>query len=347
MQKISTHLLNSFTRNLSMFDATPYTRWNNNHTISQHFNATQAIEPSADPNQSAPVQAFPENVCQSIMEWHNQTGFSLDLISAVALGTMALAAQGCYDVSPARGRQGPVSLYISIIAKSGTGKTPTFEKFLRVFPDYQSRLQIEYDKKFKIYEAELEVWNTQKEALKSLIKKAIKEHEDDSVFKKQLSEHHIKKPNVPSNIQLLISDITPAAFHQCLVSNPLSIGLVSAEAGSIIDGHAFENLPLLNQMWSGEMVQYHRHNRPTVRANTRCSILLGIQQQGAWDFIKKNGVKAYQNGFIPRTNFMIVDDMPNHDFIGAAFSEEHLVKFHAQITQLLEQCFYTTNNRVK
>jgi hypothetical protein len=76
MQKISTHLLNSFTRNLSMFDATPYTRWNNNHTISQHFNATQAIEPSADPNQSAPVQAFPENVCQSIMEWHNQTGFS-------------------------------------------------------------------------------------------------------------------------------------------------------------------------------------------------------------------------------------------------------------------------------
>lgn len=275
-----------------------------------YANATQ-VWPALQPLQAKldamnyPIEALPLLIREAVREVEGFVQAPTALIAQSALSSVSLAVQTLYDVERAKTLKGPTGLFMLAIAESGERKSSCDGYFSKALRDHDAA-QFEAAKpEVTIYEASKSAWSAEKSGIEAAIKHASKGGEDTSDLKRQLLAHQNMEPKPPKIPRLVYGDATPEALIDGLAAWK-SGGVMSAEAGAILGGHAMgdsamRNLATLNVLWSGETIRQHRRGRGDILIEgARLTIGLQVQESTLREFIKGTGDLARGTGFFAR-----------------------------------------------
>lgn len=288
-----------------------------------------------------PFEVFPPVVRESIGEVCRNLSTPASLVGSVFLGGMSLAAQGLFDVSPAHGRKGPCSCFVLALAGSGVGKTPVCEKVFAPFHAFEERVDRTYREELPEFLSQHKLWRSLEQRFRKAIEKKKLKGECCDEETRRWETHTKEEPKPPKSIRLIYDDATQSAVKTGLNENGKSSGIVSSEAGEVLTGPAFTTLFIYNQLWSGEAIRSDRVSTDSfVISGGRCSILLCVQPQVFSKFLAGRGDNARENGFLARTFLVLSEAVPySVDAPTPGNSWEHLPKFQALVSRLLEQLY--------
>ena len=305
-----------------------------------------------------PTAALDGKLQNVIHHLAQETQASPDLIASSLLGVMALACQDLFDISPKPKLQFPVSLYQVILAESGERKTTVDKILMTPIRDLDRKLESVYLAEKKEYERAVNIWSLEHRALEKAFERSVNKDEDKN---KELCAEKLKacwerKPVAPIRKRLLINDATRAAVKLALGTGWPSIGLISDEAGSILNGELLRDTPLLNSLWSGQSIEVDRATGDSFRiADARLSCMLMIQPKLFDEFLKRQGHQTRASGFFARTLLCQPrstigqrfnrDNEFSHSFSISPYSDPYSLEwFHSRASQLLEQAFERREN---
>ncbi len=269
--------------------------------------------PELRPLQSAaksdpyPLQALPDQLRLAVVEVQLFTKAPVALVASSALASLSLVCQGLVDVRRAEGLSGPVGLFTLVIAESGERKSSSDGYFRKPIDQYE-RDQHEAGKPvLREYEKAQAAWDARVSGIKDRIRKLSREGKPTDAAERELSECYEQKPVRPRVPRLAYSDVTPEALGYCLSTEWPSGGILSAEAGSVLGGHAMNaesvmrNMSLLNTLWDGQRFPVDRRTSESfVIDHVRLTIGLQVQPQTLLTFFEKNGKLARGIGFMAR-----------------------------------------------
>lgn len=252
-----------------------------------------------------PIEFLPPLIRTAVQEVQGFVQAPTALVALSALSSVSLAAQAHYDVERAKSLTGPIGLFMLAIAESGERKSSCDGYFSKALHDHDSEQAEAAKPDIRTYEAAKAAWSAEKSGFEGAIKAAAKAGNDTSDFKRQLLAHEALQPLPPIVPRLVYGDATPEALIDGLAAWK-SGGVLSAEAGAILGGHAMgdsamRNLATLNVLWSGESIRQDRRSRPTVNIEgARLTIGLQVQEGTLRQFIRGTGDLARDTGFFAR-----------------------------------------------
>ena len=247
-----------------------------------------------------PVDDLPVELYQVAEEIHKLTQAPFEMIVSCLLSVLSLATQGAYDVK-AFESQGtiPLSLFIMTLALSGERKTTVEKLLMRVFREYDSKAAEQYQLDLQNYQILSDIWKTEKKALETALKAAIKAEEDPKECRDRLVTHGYKKPDAPVKRQLIYDNTTERALLEGLRGCGVSAGLMSDEGGNLLKSSIFSNLPTINKLWSGGEVPVNRikdcfvvkHGRLTMHIMVQPDLFLSSEKLRE-HFFRESGAGA-------------------------------------------------------
>lgn len=251
--------------------------------------------------QPFPVQALPDILREAVWDVQAKTQAPLPLIVSSVLGAMSLASQHLYDVQRPDDIVTPISLYLLVLAESGERKSSVDTLLMKPFHDYERELRDRYDKEMVDFEEKDEVWKTKKRQLKNQFQKAGEKGKSDEAEETALREHRKKKPQKPTLRKCILTDATPAALQAALAGNGRSVGIISDEAGMILEGHLIRAMALFSSLWSGKRnLTVDRAEKSYAINDARITMLLQVQPEVFHKYMSKNREKAVGSGWLPR-----------------------------------------------
>ena len=303
-----------------------------------------------------PTAALDGKLQNVIHHLAQETQASPDLIASSLLGVMALACQDLFDISPKPKLQFPVSLYQVILAESGERKTTVDKILMTPIRDLDRKLESVYLAEKKEDERAVNIWSLEHRALEKAFERSVTKDEDKKLCAEKLQACWERKPVAPIRKRLLINDATRAAVKLALGTGWPSIGLISDEAGSILNGELLRDTPLLNSLWSGQSIEVDRATGDSFRiADARLGCMLMIQPKLFEEFVKRQGHQARASGFFARTLLCQPrstigqrfnrDNALSHSFPISPYSvPSSLEWFHSRASQRLEEAFERREN---
>jgi hypothetical protein len=122
-----------------------------------------------------PVNALQPELYALVMELYWKTKAPIELVVASILGAISVTCQNLVDVRvPVVGSISPVSLCITVLAKSGERKTTVDKLTMKAIRDFETK-QAELIKPELIkYDADWTAWNIKRKAILKAIEKASK-----------------------------------------------------------------------------------------------------------------------------------------------------------------------------
>lgn len=295
----------------------------------------------ANNQQPYPFETFPSVVQESICEMVRNMNAPVSLIGSVFLGGMSLACQGLFDVSPAHGRDGPCSCYIAVLADSGVGKTSAVARVFAPFNAFEERSGDAFRKAQPEYQRQHKLWSSLEQRLRRAIEKKVLKGEPCDEEKQRWDDHAKQEPQPPKLVRQIFDDATQGAMKTSINEYVKSIGIISGEGGEVLTGPVFTKHFIFNDLWSGQSVRLDRVSTDSfVISGARCTILLCVQPGVFGAFLAGRGEDARESGFLART-FVVLAEAQQRPY-GTEItgnSWEHLPKFQAEITRLLEQQF--------
>jgi len=293
----------------------------------------------ANNSQEYPFEVFPPDVRESIGEACRNINAPASLVGSVFLGGMSLASQGLFDVSPAYGRKTPCNCFVIALADSGVGKTAVCESVFAPFREFEERVDCAYRQALPEYNRQQKLWNSLEQSFRKAIEKKKLKGECCDEEMQRWEEHAKDEPKPPKSIRFIYDDATQRAVKAGLNENGKSSGIISSAGGGVLTGPAFTTLFIYNQLWSGETIRSDRISTDSfVISGARCTILLCVQPGVFGKFLAGRGEDARENGFLARTFVVLAKAVPRPagaDVTGNSW--EHLPKFQARVTSLLEQ----------
>jgi len=260
------------------------------------------IEPEA-----YPIEALPETIRAAVEEVQAFVKAPIPLVASSALGAISLAVQSYVDVERTQKLTGPVSLFLLTIADSGERKSTCDSFFTKALRDYEQEQAEAMKPELKLYQAELDSWNAERDGLLSAIKESSKRNKPTNELKDNLAELQQDKPEPPRIPRILLGDETPENLAWRLVKEWPSSGIVSSEAGAVFGSHGMgkdsimRNLALYNVLWDGGT---HSIGRRTSESFTvkgaRLTTALQIQETAFREFNDKSGALARGTGYFAR-----------------------------------------------
>ncbi len=191
----------------------------------------------------------------------------LGLAAQSVLAAAALSVQGKIDVVRGQIGQGPTSLFCLSIAESGDRKSTIDKLALQPIRDYEQARQAEMHSLYVKYKAQLETWNTTRNAiLKSYNKKIGGEFNltcrDD--LQASLCDVDSDKPVEPRRPNITFEEPTSEGIYRHFLEGELSAGLFSDEAISFFGGHGMTDesrgrtIAMLSKLWDGSAISRTR-----------------------------------------------------------------------------------------
>ncbi|KLP44168.1 hypothetical protein ABR36_05890 [Enterobacter ludwigii] len=251
-----------------------------------------------------PLESVPDLIREAIIGAASKTKAPLPLIFASAMAPVSLLCQGLTDVSPAEGLTFPVSCNFCTIAESGERKSTVDKLFMAPIHEFEHEAGIRYGNAIQQYETEQEIWEEELRALKSNLNKQVKKNQPTEEIKESIRAHRETIPQEPFRIQLLASDITPAALQFQLHKGGGSMALHSAEGDIILGGQAIQNLGMLNDLWDGAPFTVTRRSSESFTVHdARLSASLMVQDAPLRKYFSRAQQQARGSGFLARFFF--------------------------------------------
>lgn len=268
---------------------------NTNLNYTPIFSCTSAIE------QPYPLGELPHSIRNAVFEIQQITKAPPSMVANSALGAISLACQNVANVKLPHEKIAPCSLFFMTLAESGERKTSVDSIFMNGIEMHERIAQSQYVNEKEKFEAQNRIWQIQKSALEKKIAKLGTDKNDG--LENQLISLIKNKPKFIQTPQLIARDITPEALATSLRSSP-SMGLMSNEAGSVLNGRAAEQLPMLNSIWDASPYSVSRKSGDDfVLSGVRLSASLMIQPKTFQKFLEGRGFLARDNGFLARCLF--------------------------------------------
>ncbi|QEM90943.1 DUF3987 domain-containing protein [Kosakonia radicincitans] len=285
-----------------------------------------------------PLERVPEIIRNAIIGAGSKTKAPVALIFASAMAPVSLLCQGLTDISPAEGLTFPVSCNFCTVAESGERKSTVDKLFMAPIHEFEHEAEIRYGNAIQVYETEREIWAEELKALKSKLNNQVKKNQPTEEIKESIRAHRETIPQEPTRVQLLGSDITPAALQFQLHKGGGSMALHSAEGDIILGGQAIRNLGMLNDLWDGAPFTVSRRCSESFTVhNARLSACLMVQDAPLRKYFKRAQQQARGNGFLARFFFSRPESTigTRTGYILENY-RQLLVPYHKRLQELLE-----------
>lgn len=286
-----------------------------------------------------PLHCVPEIIRNAITGVASKTKAPLPLIFASAMAPVSLICQGLIDISPAENLTFPVSCNFCTVAESGERKSTVDKLFMVSIHDYERRARLRYERELREYHLELDTWKAELSGLKNALKKNVRKNQSTEDIKKRIKIHWEDEPQIPTQLQLVASDITPAALQYLLYTGGGALLLHAAEGDIILGGQAIQNLGLLNDMWDGAPFTVSRRQSESFTVTgARLSASLMVQDAVLQKYFRRSQEQARGSGFLARFFFSRPEST-----IGSRTGpvlenyQDLLTPYHQSLRQLLEE----------
>ena len=238
-------------------------------------------------NELFPVEVFPEQIQQIIIDTNKGLDFPIDFIGASILSAVSIATGNTYKVKARNGWNESALIYIALVGSAGTNKSHPLDFAMKPI---QKRDSLTF-KEYKIKKNEFDKF-------KSL---STKKREEQGI-------EEIKKPILK---KYLVSDFTPEALAQIHEFNKKSIGVVNDElAGWFKNFNRYSkgnDEEIWLSIWSGKSINIDRKTSdPIFIAHPFISVVGTIQTKILIELSKNNRSK---NGFMDRILFAFPDNL--------------------------------------
>lgn len=295
-----------------------------------------------------PLERVPEIIRNAIIGAGSKTKAPVPLIFASAMAPVSLLCQGLTDISPAEGLTFPVSCNFCTVAESGERKSTVDRLFMTPVHEYERETEVRYVNAMQQYATELEIWEEELKALKSDLNKQVKKKQPTEEIKESIRAHRETIPQEPTRVQLLGSDITPAALQFQLHKGGGSMALHSAEGDIILGGQAIQNLGMLNDLWDGAPFTVSRRTSESFTVHgARLSASLMVQDAPLRKYFRRAQQQARGSGFLARFFFSrpesAIGSRTGHTLNNY---RQLLVPYHRRLRTLLEAYTVETEKHV-
>lgn len=266
-----------------------------------------------------------------------------EIVFSAALGALSTACQAGYVVRiPERELTHPVSVMLLSVANSGERKTAIDNVIFESVRDYQKEQEIKNQSLLEKYEHEMDIWKHMKNALISVLKKAVKEDDEQATAnaRNKIDALEEKKPIPPKTINLIYEDTTPQALIRAMHDNAPLACVVSSEADHILNGFAMGNNAPLNSLWSGSDITVSRSTRESFTlSGGRLTMALMTQESSVDHYMEKRGKRARGSGLLARFLPVYVKSLIGQREYkpGNMKASRYLKDFHFRINTLLHE----------
>ncbi len=295
--------------------------------------------------QPYPVDALSVSVRAAVEEVQGFTKAPIALVASSVLAALSVAIQAHYDVRRADKLQGPVGLFLLIVADSGERKSTCDGFCSTAIRDYQAQQAEAAKPELAKYRADIDAWKAKRDALTDRIRTHAKNGKLTATTEKELRDLEADKPEPPRVPKPLRGDDTPENLAWALMHEWPSGGVLSAEAGSILGAHGMRpdsimrNLSLVNILWDGGTLPIGRKTCESFTVQgARLTLGLQVQEATLRAFIRQSDGLARGTGFLARCLVAWPESTQGHrQFTEAPSNWPALASFNRRIAALLEQ----------
>lgn len=279
-----------------------------------------------------PVSSLTPIMREFVQSTQRETMGGEDKIAMAVLAVAAYATQYCASLERSDGAIAPLGITLIGLAESGERKTTIFNRVFDPIYKFQDEIFSSEVRRKECYIAEHKLWAVRVKAAERAIgtasRKGIERNLDMEEAYRSLQ---LEEPTPPITATLIIQNATPQAILKSLTQRYPTSALISDDASSLLNGHAFRDLALLNALWDGRPEKKDLVNERIVsKWPTRLTTLLMIQPNEWAHFLKNRGQHAKDIGFLSRALVMrttttagtrIIQDQFTFRQDGCAFSD--------------------------
>jgi len=292
-----------------------------------------------------PIEALPAGILAAVEEVLGFTQTPPALAACSALSALSLAGQGLADVRRDEGLEGPVSLFLLVLAESGERKSSVDGHFIGGIREWEQAEKKKAAPLIKEYLADHAAWEAERDGLVAKIKANAKSNKETAQLKAQLRDHEQTMPEAPRYPRLTHENTTPESLAWDLATKWPSGGIMSSEAGIVFGGHAngkdsiTRNLAQLNKLWDGGSLPVSRRTSESfVVHGARLTMGLATQPATIREFYEASRGLARGSGFSAR--FLLASPESTQGFRpwkDAPPSWPHLTRFQNRLVELLDK----------
>lgn len=256
--------------------------------------------------QPFPLESLPPCIAEAVIEVQRYVQAPEALVVSCVLGILANVGQGLIMVRRDSSLVSPLSLIVLSIAEPNERKSFTESFFIKPLIEWENQQASETRKTFAAYKAKMVSFD----AIQSKLEKAIKNHDSDaelSEAEQALKEHLEAKPPTPLTPRLMQADATKEASIKHLSECYPSLGILSAEGGTVLGGNSLSQssivgpIAFINSAWGNERQLVDRSgDGQTKLENVALTVSLAVQPAVIEKFLSKNDGMARGIGFIAR-----------------------------------------------
>lgn len=289
-----------------------------------------------------PIEHLPPLVRHAVEEVEETTQAPVAMIVASAMSVVSASVQGLVSVKRDEGLEGPASLYLLTVAKSGERKTACDKYFTASLREWEQE-RSEAGKPAKAeYRAQMAAWESAEQGYKETIKKAARGGCSFGGFDNPLLQHEMSRPKEPRIPDMLRGDDTPEALGVALMRWPVA-ALLSSEAGIIFGAHGMNpdsvmrNMAQFNVFWDGGRVKRDRTTTQSIDIeDVRVTVGLQVQPEVLENFTSKSGALARGIGYLARFLFAHPESTQGGRFYQPIKKgQPALAAFNARVRELL------------
>lgn len=267
----------------------------------------------ANEQQPFPVDAFPRIMEKAIADVHRVDQAPIEVVAMGALAVVSIALQDRIDVVRLNQAPSPVSLNLLNISKSGDGKTIVEKNFLSIIADFEKESLKKQSIRQDAIERELSFLERKRKNLGARIGRPTKRGPSPDDLEEEWYALHEKiealEDAKSSQPQWLFSEGSYEGLRRVLEGEGRAIGVVSFDAGAVLNGMLTTNPTQLNNLWDGKGIVAPLASGTSRAHDPRLTMLLATQPSELQAFLDKpRGGRALGNGFFAR--FLYAESTP-------------------------------------
>ncbi|WP_186079811.1 DUF3987 domain-containing protein [Burkholderia gladioli] len=295
-----------------------------------------------------PVQELPCSIRRAVEEVAYVDQAPLELIVTAAMASIAIACQNFVNVVRPNRPPSACSLFFLVGLATGEGKSVVEERFFPPFASFYAEQQAAADEAMPAHKSGMERYEIEKQELRRELRQAIRRKENHADLDQRLDElersiqkHESARPMVQ---QLLYTNVQMAGLREGFLRAGRSAGIVSFDAGDIINGPLTNEMSTLNDLWDGKDLRFDLATGPRSVHSPRLSVLVAAQPALINKFESRKGEEGKASGFLGR---FLYQEPPPVGLIdpGRTSPFEALQAFNARVVQIIRQPVPESNDR--
>jgi putative DNA primase/helicase len=211
--------------------------------------------------------------------------------------------------------------------------------FFEAVRRFEKEKALEWASAMRDYRTEKLIFEERKKALAHQLRKELHPGGDPDELLAELENHLQSAPQKPRDPTLFYSNTTPEALLWGLGHDHPYAGLIAAEGGIVLEGHALRRLGELNDLWDSRDIQVRRaiSDSYTVR-DARLTISIMVQPDVIRKYLARKGLEFAGSGFRARCLWSEPETTQGTRFIvNPNPSREQLRKFGSRLIELLRR----------